>query len=149
MKKSLAQTLVSHLGVCPRCMRKSFTAAFVASVITAAAWAWAPPSLAAFIAASAVGLFGLWLAHLTVYAWRRIIVARKAPAEEVPDFARRAVFPAFASIFVGAAIATALPARFAHAETCGDSTVTCTGSTPTCCYSTQRGYYCASSAINC
>ena len=146
MQKRLPRLIDRHLGRCPHCMRNSFLAAFLALVTTAAEWVGGSP-MAAFLAPCAAALLLLWLSHLAAYSWRTSRLRRDAePAGGDTDLARRAFFPAFASIFAGAAIATALPLSSARAlggECPATSGRHCPDNAPYCCYSpSRRLYYC-------
>ena len=122
MIKPLRTWLKATLGACPRCMRRSFASALLAATAAATGWFWLGPSiLTAIFASGALGLTLLWLAHLLTYTWK---VSARSPqpghTDTEPDRSRRAVIPTCAKIFIGFALATVLPVRFARADpSCG------------------------------
>jgi hypothetical protein len=149
MEQHLVQWLDGRLGRCRRCMRKSFTAAAGTALATAGGWTWGSPLVAAILASAATGLLLLWMAHVAAFAWRKSAQLRHAAPSDAPDLGRRAVFTAFTRIFVGTAVATALPAVRARAEQCGQTTLVCKDPLPVCCFQPGRGYYCAKAAMWC
>lgn len=114
------------LGRCPRCMRKSFLAALAAWLLALAAATLAVPSaLVLGIAAGAIGLSVLWIAHVLSFALRSAATAGKAPGGEgrptghdgsaAAARTRREVMFEFARAAAFAALATALSAKAALA----------------------------------
>ncbi len=140
MTRSFPMWLISNLGICGRCMRQSFAAALLASTSAAAAGVWVGPSaITALLASGALGLLLLWMAHIVAYAARAAAGLRPGDhAGKVADPSRRTFLPSFAKVLVGAALATALPARLAHAD------VTCSSSQWCCRHDFSRcsGGYC-------
>lgn len=121
-EKSVSEWVIGNLGVCRRCMHQSFVAALLAAAAAAVAWAWFGSSVAiAFLAAGALGLTLLWIAHVVAYAARTAIRPRcAAHADAVADPSRRTFLPAFVKTAAGVALATALPATLAMADCEGD-----------------------------
>jgi hypothetical protein len=113
---TLTNSFLVTLGRCPRCMRSSFAAAATAGLIAGLAAALTGPSyLAAFPGAVALGLTGLWLAHVAAFAAR-------ATRQAVPvrtSLTRRHALLGFAQSFVFAVAAASLPQSAARAaQTC-------------------------------
>ena len=134
--QNLGFTLPSMLGRCVFCMRSAFLSAVVVWLGAAAAAFLAENMAAIIIALPAAALSMLWFAHLTAYAIQVTRHAR-ADAEELPDPARRAFFPAFAKTFALAALATSLPgAALAMSQcqrNCYDSSSSCINDCQKCC----------------
>lgn len=115
MIRLLESRIVSHLGVCGRCARQSFSAALVAVIAMTVSWlVFGASLLTAAVAVIALALALLWVAHVVTYSARVATKARAATPLRNPS--RRAFFPTFAKIAAAAALATALPYAVAHAD---------------------------------
>jgi hypothetical protein len=112
---------ISNLGACRKCMRLSFITAALAGIAVTGAWFRLGQSpVTAFLTPAALALILLWIGHVVTFAARASTKQlQPAPTDAVRDPARRALIPVFAKILVGAALATALPARFDHGDGCG------------------------------
>jgi hypothetical protein len=84
MIANASKYIVSKLGACPKCMRQSFHSALVAWTVVPVAFYSYGWSLALLIAALAVLLSMLWLAHLGAYAYR-ITMASARPHDQMND----------------------------------------------------------------
>lgn len=133
--KRMMGAVAAKFGRCPRCMRQSFAIAVVAWVFSFTAYAMARPVLATAFGILALGLSGLWLAHLATFASRAAVnVEGKAdgPPNEPASIRtsvhstmpRRRFFRTFAKAFAFAAIATAVSTRAALA--CVQPPIACT-----------------------
>ena len=129
--KRVTGIVAAKLGHCPRCMRQSFVIAVIAWVCAMAACAMAWPVLTITFGILALGLSGLWLAHLATFAARVVVkVERNAdsatndPASCCARMPRRQFFRTFAKAFTFAAIATAVSTRTALA--CVQPPIACT-----------------------
>ncbi len=127
MKTSLCKWLIANVGACPTCMRQSFVTALFAATVALSAWLLLGSSLTTTLLISgAVGMALLWVVHLFAYAWK---VSAKTHRTEygvtVLDHSRRAFIPTFAKVFIGVALATALPVRPAWAVTCASDEWCC------------------------
>ncbi len=129
--KRVTGIVAAKLGHCPRCMRQSFVIAVIAWVCAMAACAMARPVLTITFGILALGLSGLWLAHLATFAARVVVkVERNAdsatndPASSRARMPRRQFFRTFAKAFTFAAIATAVSTRTALA--CVQPPIACT-----------------------
>lgn len=125
------QSLIGKLGWCPRCMRTSFTAAAVAAVVASVVTYASPDFWTVAISwAGAASLIGLWIAHLVAFSVRAAIGIQTnatpeialAGANVVPVgvtfMPRRNFLSNLLKAFAFAALATALPGRFADAAPC-------------------------------
>jgi len=107
----------ANLGACPRCMRLSFVAAFLASTCAVGAFWSSGRSVWTLTFALAGLLFSmLWTAHIVTYAARVSGRRRGDRRVLIADPARRAFLPVFARALGVVALATALPPRLALAE---------------------------------
>lgn len=123
---SLIAVLYRTLGRCPRCMRKSFLAALGAWVLAFAAGATVGPATAVATAcgAAALGLSGLWLAHVVAFASRMTAATARnlagdarpgTPAGRARLRTRREIAVEFARTAAFVALATALSTKVALA----------------------------------
>jgi hypothetical protein len=110
----LLQTVIAmsvrDLGLCQRCMRKSFVAAAAAWASLLLAGQWLREALVMIplgILTAALAL--LWIAHLVVFSFRRAGAVEVSKTHEEPDSVRRSFLPTFAKVFMAAAAFTALP----------------------------------------
>ncbi len=154
--------LIANLGWCPKCMRTSFVAAAISALLAlavtfATSEFWIVTSC--WIAAAA--LTGLWISHLAAFSLRTAAgignnTAKLSVVTVGTDLSRTGVRPSrrqFLSdavkAFAFAALATALPSRFAFAQnpckivSCSDPKCTCVS--PTRCVScpARNEYGCA------
>jgi hypothetical protein len=137
----------AKLGACAFCMRMAFVSATVAWLVAfGVQLVLHQQAVALVVAAIALALSFLWIAHLTAYSARRarctVRTATMDTAGNVTRHSRRDLFPLFAKTFALAALATALPAIYSAAR--ADDDGGCPAATPVPC-GTQ--YCCAGQAV--
>lgn len=146
MLEQVTRWSASYLGVCGKCMRQSFLAAFFAMLLATAVSLWVPWSQVAWaIDLVAVSLVLLWIMHLVAYAWRAAGHPGTAGGG-APDVSRRALVPAFARMFAAAALITALP-EVASAAGCCNCTLCRAGQV--CCRTANGCCGCFPAGIKC
>lgn len=150
--QSLKAIFLTNLGHCSKCMRSSFAAAAVACALTIVGFAVAGLSdIVVLFGAIALGLAGLWLAHLVAFALRiaaadvkapmaKPVDACRGPAENLEPWRRRRLIAAFAKTFAFAALATALPLSAAFA--CVQIPSACTSNSDCSCSGCCAGRIC-------
>ena len=135
------------LGHCPKCMRTSFLAAVMTTALSLASLLLQiPPPLDAVILVAAVGLVGLWLAHLFAFADRAVrgamtkAVQPLSAPDDMRHWPRRRFLLLFAKAFAFAGFASMLPLG-AAAQTCScdQADCTCPASHPNCFINPSRG----------
>lgn len=137
----------SKLGTCAFCMRMAFASAAVAwGAAFALEFFLAERIVATVIAAVALALSALWIAHLTAYSLRRARCTVRTPNVDdtgaVTLHSRRELLPLFARTFALTALATMLPAVFSAAR--ADDDGGCPADTP---YPCGTQYCCAGQAV--
>jgi hypothetical protein len=128
MRRPVSTWVTARLGTCGKCMHRSFIAALLALGATTVAWVWLGlPAITVVFASIGLALSLLWIAHIVAYVSRPSARSRHTDhTHGLSDPSRRALIPTFASVVIGVAIATALPARLARAEvTCGSNEWCC------------------------
>ena len=118
-----SHAFLRRIGTCPKCMRESFLAAAaswvacLAAGLAGAGFGTYLPLAAGSIVAGLLTL--LWLVHLVVFAVRALPGSGGAPDSVAPvagaTMHRRAFVLRFASVVLGAAMATGLGRRAGHA----------------------------------
>ena len=112
MKKArpglLNKFILANLGHCPYCMSKAFQATFIAwGVFFATLILGVPSSTVIWTELAAMGLTGLWIAHLIAFAFRASAAEYHS---EQSTSARRGFLLSFGRAVAFAAVATATPA---------------------------------------
>ena len=108
--KTLANYVWTQLGRCPYCMRMSFIYAITSIAVAAASSLFLPRFAVTLIASCAVALTLLWLAHVTIYSIKTVVLRNLFLRSEAdPMISRREMFGAFAKIAAVTALNTAAP----------------------------------------
>ena len=128
---AIMKSLIGKLGWCPKCMRTSFAAAATAAVLAlTVTYASLDYRIVAISWIGAASLIGLWIAHLSAFSVRTAIGIQTNTSTDVVlagvnvfpvgvMFApRRAFISNLLKAFAFAALATALPGRYADAAPC-------------------------------
>lgn len=113
----MIRNVLSKFGVCPKCMRQAFLAAFALGALSLAAVALnAPIAVVACLLALTLGGALLWVTHVVMLSVR--LVRQSVSSDDTPDLARRAFIPEFARVFGAVALLTAAPGMAAAQEGC-------------------------------
>jgi hypothetical protein len=168
MKPSIARSisdLGGAFGSCPICMRKSLAAALVAwGICLAALLVWPDRILVIFLGLFAIGLTGLWTLHVTIFAARALMIARREKVQAVDrrtsdelmvvdatQFNRRAALRVLFKA-AGAAAFTSISfwpiSSLASAHSCADGT-SCDSGFKCCWNSIGDAYFCCNSSHLC
>src|SRR5262245_57660666 len=117
----LNKFILANLGHCPYCMSKAFQATLIAwGVFFATLILGVPSSTVIWTELAAMGLTGLWIAHLIAFAFRASAAEYHS---EQSTSARRGFLLSFGSAVAFAAVATATPAFAAQKYVRGKATI--------------------------
>lgn len=151
MNLILAKThaaLDANLGRCPKCMRQSFLAAFIAWTLAIAVWVIiGNDAITDTTLIIAICLTALWTAHLIAYAVRSAANSERLQGTGFEMKSRREIIPTFARALGAMALATVFPREGAFAQNCCDCSKC--GSGQVCCKTANGCCGCFPAVVQC